>query len=173
MKKAFFIFFLYFSVQSYSQNYPPAKLDSITTIYKNRGEYEKVFQYNIEALRYYKENDNSEGEALANINIANALSTFDEHQKSLHYLDEAGKQLKLINNNGLNARLCNEIARNYAFLGLYNQANIQLNKSIEYLKHAPDTKENRNALFFVYIWKWSNFEDLKQPDSINMMRKKG
>lgn len=173
MKKAFFIFFLYFSVQSYSQNYPPAKLDSITTIYKNRGEYEKVFQYNIEALRHYQENNNSEGESLANINIANALSTFDEHQKSLHYLDEAGKQLKLINNNGLNARLCNEIARNYAFLGLYNQANIQLNKSIEYLKHAPDTQENRNALFFVYIWKWSNFEDLKQLDSINMMREKG
>ncbi|NIF04931.1 hypothetical protein F3J23_05705 [Chryseobacterium sp. Tr-659] len=173
MKKAFFIFFLYFSVQSYSQNYTPAKLDSITTIYKNKGEYEKVFQYNIEALRYYKEHDNPEGEALANINIANALSTFDEHQKSLHYLDEAKKKLNIINNNGLNARLCNEIARNYAFLGLYNQANIQLNKSIEYLKHAPDTKENRNALFFVYIWKWSNFEDLKQPDSVIMMRKKG
>ena len=173
MKKALFIFFLYFSVQSYSQNYIPEKLDSITSIYKNKGEYEKVFQYNIAALQYYKEHDNPEGEALANINIANALSTFDEHQKSLHYLDEAKKQLKLINNNGLNARLCNEIARNYAFLGLYNQANIQLNESIEYLKHAPDTKENRNSLFFVYIWKWSNFEDLKLPDSINAMRKKG
>ncbi|SDI89118.1 tetratricopeptide repeat protein [Chryseobacterium jejuense] len=173
MKKVLFIFFLYASVQSYSQNYTPAKLDSITSIYKNKGEYEKVFQYNIAALRYYKEQDNPEGEALANINIANALSTFDEHQKSLHYLDEAGKKLKLVNNNGLNARLCNEIARNYAFLGLYSQANIQLNKSIEYLKHSPNTEENRNSLFFVYIWKWSNFEDLKLPDSINAMRKKG
>jgi tetratricopeptide (TPR) repeat protein len=173
MKKALFIFFLYVSIQSYSQNYTPAKLDSITSIYKNRGEYEKVFQYNIASLQYYKEDNNHEGEALANINIANALSTFDEHQKSLYYLDEAKKQLKIINNNGLNARLCNEIARNYAFLGLYSQANIQLNKSIEYLKHAPDTKENRNSLFFVYIWKWSNFEDLKLPDSINAMRKKG
>lgn len=160
MKKALFIFFLYVSIQSYSQNYTPAKLDSITSIYKNKGEYEKVFRYNIAALQYYKEHDNPEGEALANINIANALSTFDEHQKSLHYLDEAKKQLKLVNDNGLNARLCNEIARNYSFLGLYNQANIQLNKSIEYLKHAPDTKENRKSLFFVYIWKWSNFEDL-------------
>lgn len=173
MKKALFIFFLCFCVQSYSQNYTPAELDNITNVYKNKGEYEKVFQYNIAALRYYKEQDNPEGEALANINIANALSTFDEHQKSLHYLDEAEKKLKLVNNNGLNARLCNEIARNYAFLGLYNQANIQLNKSIEYLAHAPDTKENRNSLFFVYIWKWSNFEDLKLPDSINIMRKKG
>ncbi|SEH33339.1 tetratricopeptide repeat protein [Chryseobacterium culicis] len=173
MKKILSIFFLYFYVQFYSQNYTPAKLDSITTICKNKGEYDKVFQYNIAALQYYKEHDNPEGEALANINIANALSTFDEHQKSLRYLDEAAKQLKLINNNGLNARLCNEIARNYAFLGLYNQANIQLNKSIDYLKHAPDTKENRNSLFFVYIWKWSNFEDLKLPDSINAMRKKG
>lgn len=173
MKKALFIFFLYVFIQSYSQNYTLGKLDSITSIYKNRGEYEKVFQYNIAALRYYNEHDNPEGEALANINIANALSTFDEHQKSLCYLDEAKKHLKIINNNGLNARLCNEIARNYAFLGLYSQANIQLNKSIEYLKHAPDTKENRNSLFFVYIWKWSNFEDLKLPDSINAMRKKG
>ncbi|WP_288437946.1 hypothetical protein [uncultured Chryseobacterium sp.] len=173
MKKILSIFFLYFYVQFYSQNYTPAKLDSITTICKNKGEYDKVFQYNIAALQYYKEHDNPEGEALANINIANALSTFDEHQKSLRYLDEAAKQLKLINNNGLNARLCNEIARNYAFLGLYNQANIQLDKSIDYLKHAPDTKENRNSLFFVYIWKWSNFEDLKLPDSINAMRKKG
>ncbi|WP_288445737.1 hypothetical protein [uncultured Chryseobacterium sp.] len=173
MKKIFSIFFLYFYVQSYSQNYTPAKLDSITAICKNKGEYDKVFQYNIAALQYYKEHDNPEGEALANINIANALSTFDEHQKSLRYLDEAAKQLKLINNNGLNARLCNEIARNYAFLGLYNQANIQLDKSIDYLKNAPDTKENRNSLFFVYIWKWSNFEDLKLPDSINAMRKKG
>ncbi|KAB1232767.1 tetratricopeptide repeat protein [Chryseobacterium viscerum] len=173
MKKALFIFFLYISIQSYSQNYTPEKLDSITSIYKNKGEYKKVFQYNIAALQYYKKHDNPEGEALANINIANALSTFDEHQKSLHYLEEAKEQLKLVNNNGLNARLCNEIARNYAFLGLYNQANIQLNKSIEYLKHAPDTKENRNSLFFVYIWKWSNFEDLKLPDSINAMREKG
>lgn len=173
MKKELFIFFLYVSIHSYSQNYTPEKLDSITSIYKNRGEYEKVFQSNIAALRYYKKNDNPEGEALANINIANAFSTFDEHQKSLYYLDEAKKQLKIVNNNGLNARLCNEIARNYAFLGLYSQANIQLNKSIEYLKHAPDTKENRNSLFFVYIWKWSNFEDLKLPDSINAMRKKG
>ncbi len=173
MKKILSIFFLYFYVQSYSQNYTPAKLDSITAICKNKGEYDKVFQYNIAALQYYKEHDNPEGEALANINIANALSTFDEHQKSLRYLDEAAKQLKLINNNGLNARLYNEIARNYAFLGLYNQANIQLDKSIDYLKHAPDTKENRNSLFFVYIWKWSNFEDLKLPDSINAMRKKG
>ncbi|WP_126651036.1 tetratricopeptide repeat protein [Chryseobacterium aureum] len=173
MKKALLIFFLYFSVQSYSQNNTPAKLDSITTVCKNRGEYEKVFQYNIAALQYYRKHNNPEGEALANINIANALSTFDEHQKSLHYLDEAGKKLQRIHNNGLNARLCNEIARNYAFLGLYNQANIQLNKSIEYLKHAPDTKENRSSLFFVYIWKWSNFEDLKLPDSIIAMRKKG
>lgn len=173
MKKALFIFFLYVFIQSYSQNYTLGKLDSTTNIYKNRGEYEKVFQYNIAALRYYNEHDNPEGEALANINIANALSTFDEHQKSLYYLDKAKKHLKIINNNGLNARLCNEIARNYAFLGLYSQANIQLNKSVEYLKHAPDTKENRNSLFFVYIWKWSNFEDLKLPDSINAMRKKG
>ncbi|MCS4304714.1 tetratricopeptide repeat protein [Chryseobacterium sp. BIGb0232] len=173
MKKVFFIFFLYFSIQSYSQNYTPAKLDSITSIYKNKGEYEKVFQYNIAALRYYKEHDNPEGSALANINIANAFSTFDEHQKSLHYLDEARKQLKHISNNGLNARLCNEIARNYAFLGLYNQSNIQLNQSVKYLKRAPDTKENKNSLFFVYLWKWSNFEDLNLPDSINVMRKKG
>lgn len=160
------------SSQYYCQSHTVAELDTITRQYKNRGDLEGAMKFNIDALKKYEDADNNEGTVRANINIANLLCTLNRHKESLEYLNKAEKQITGTKDPIVKSRLYSEYGRNYALLKLQKQSNKIFDKAISYAWKIKDKKQRDYYLYYNYAWKWDNFDNLNELDSMHMMQRK-
>ncbi|WP_179473319.1 tetratricopeptide repeat protein [Chryseobacterium sp. H1D6B] len=155
-----------------SQTYSLPEIDSLTTRYKNEGDTEDAVKLNVEALKHFKNKDNTEGTVTAYINIANLLCTLSRYKESIDYLDKAKNEINTVKNPALYSRLYNEYGRNYASLGLYDQSNKSFNQAVQYARKISDLKQKNYQMYFSYAWKWYNFDKLNKIDSTYSMQRK-
>lgn len=170
--KAFYLFTILLATQYMSQSHTLAELDTITRKYKNKGDLEGAMKFNVEALKHYENDKNTEGKASTYINIGNLLCTLNRHKESLEYLDKAEKEIKNTRNPIIKSKLYSEYGRNYALLKLLKQSNLIFDKAINYAWKIPSQKQRNYYLYYNYAWKWDNFDNLNELDSMHMMQKK-
>lgn len=170
--KALYLFTILLATQYMSQNHTLAELDTITRQYKNKGDLEGAMKFNVEALKHYENDKNSEGIANTYINIGNLLCTLNRHKESLEYLDKAEKEIKKTKDPIIKSRLYSEYGRNYALLKLLKQSNLIFDKAINYAWKIPSKKQRNYYLYYNYAWKWDNFDNLNELDSMHMMQRK-
>lgn len=161
-----------FMVPYQAQMYSIFELDSITEMYKTKGDIEKAVDFNQNALKQYRKNDNQEGIIAVNINLGNLLCTLNQYKESISYLEEAKSEISKTKNPYLYARLYNEFGRDYSLLGLFGKGNENLDKAIGYALKVSNQKKKKHQLYFSYTWKWYNFEYMKKMDSVYSMQKK-
>lgn len=172
-QKILIILLLFFCKVCFAQNYIiPHALDSITEIYRIKGDIKGIIKLNKEALVQYKKVMNKRGVVVAYINIANYLSVLDNYKGSLDYLEKAEKELGHDNDPELRSRLCSGYGRNYASLNLYNDSNLELDKAITLAKKIIDKKIRDRRLYLGYSWKLYNFQQMEISDSIKFYEKK-
>ena len=172
-KKNLCILLLLLAVYYHSQVYKFDDLERITKEYKNKGDAEGALKFNLTALDAFKKENNAEGAAASKINIGNLLSTLNRHKESIEYLNRAKARMKEIKNPLLNARLYNEYGRNYALLGLYEQSNMNLNKSLQFSKDIQKEQDRIDCQVYSYSWKSYNFDHLDEKDSLYHTQYKG
>lgn len=160
------LFSVIFALHYKSQSYTVFELDSITKNYKYNGQYEDAIDFNMDVLKRYKKNKDYKGIAAANINIGNLLASINEYSRSLDHLNIAKNELTKINDPILYSKLYNEYGRDYFLLRLFKQSNEKLNESIKYSLNVTDRKMRMRLLYHNYLWKWSNFDELNEIDSL-------
>lgn len=173
MIKFFFLLFLLFTTQYHSQDFSflpePIKINAE---YQSRGDYHGALEFNLNALKSYEENNDSEGIATIYTNIGNTLFMFGKYKESLYYLDKAKDKIENNKNPLLNARLYNEYGKNYTKLGLLKQSNTAFDKAIQNIKKIANEKQKILYLGSSYSWKRINFLRLHQMDSLRNIEKK-
>ncbi|WP_415325595.1 tetratricopeptide repeat protein [Chryseobacterium sp. MMS23-Vi53] len=172
IKKTLLTTLLLLVVNYYSQTQKLSDLDRVTTDYRNKGDIEGVLKFNLKELDEYKKADNIEGIVSSKINIGNALCTLNKHKESIEYLDKAKARMSKIKDPVLFARLYNEYGRNYALLGLYDQSNVNFNKSLQYSAKITDPKKKEDAVIYANSWKTYNFDYLDEVDSLYAIKYK-
>lgn len=171
--KILLIIFTIISVQFQAQDYSflPEPI-RINIEYQNRGNYNAALEFNLKTLKYYKENNNTEGVATIYTNMANMLFIFSRYKESFHYLDKAKDELDRNRNPLLNGRLYIEYGKNYTSLGLYKQSNTTFNNALKYINRIHDKKQRSYYLNVNYTWKRNNFLQLRQMDSVRGIENK-
>lgn len=170
--KTFYLLSVVLFSQYHSQTHPLSELDTITRQYKNTGDLEGAMKFNVNALKKYEDEKNAEGTVRAHINIANLLCTLNRHKESLEYLDKAEKGIKKTKDPILRSRLYSEYGRNYALLKLLKQSNLIFDKAIGYAWKISNQKQRDYYLYYNYAWKWDNFDNMNELDSMHMMQRK-
>lgn len=171
--KALYLIFFFFSIFFYAQDYSFQPEPIKTTVkYQKNGDYEGALKFNINALKQYEENGNTQGIIMVYTNIGSILYNFSKYKESLEYLDKAKKELKHINEPFLKANLYNEYGRNYTRLGLYEQSNAAFNKAEYYIKKIQNPKQRKLSLTYNYSWKRINFIRVKNLDSLQSIDNK-
>lgn len=149
-KKAFYSLFLLFFIQNQAQNYSIKTLDSLTEKLRLQGNIQSSIQLNQDAIQLFEKKNNVNGLTAAYINMGGLLWSLHRYRESLEYLEKAEEKLRKIKNYILCAKMYGEYSRNYASLGLLQQANTSLDSSIYFLQNKLPTKSKENS-FCIFI----------------------
>ncbi|WP_415326409.1 tetratricopeptide repeat protein [Chryseobacterium sp. MMS23-Vi53] len=156
----------------YSQNKTVTELDSITKVYLKNGNFQKAFNFNLEALNTYKKAGNREGIAMASINLSELFYVFGQYKESMTYLDDIAGDVKFVNDPHVWSMFYARYAKIYAEFGLFEKSNRNFDKALDYLKKYSVIRSKKQIAFFIYTNKWSNFEEMGKIDSAYKMRMK-
>ncbi|WP_415327149.1 tetratricopeptide repeat protein [Chryseobacterium sp. MMS23-Vi53] len=164
------IIFILFPLLLFSQEH--TDVVNATSEYKKVGDMEGALDFNAQVLKKYLQENNILGITTTYINISGLFFSQNDFNESLIYLDKAKKRINEVNDPLVLAGYYLSYGANYSSLNLSQQSNINLNRSLYYSqKSTADSKYKRKLLFLATIWKWDNFERLKNLDSVNYIKK--
>lgn len=169
MRSILCIFVFIFSLLSgQEKSYP--KIDSALQFaiknFQRDGDSKKTIAINFELVKKSRQLNYTKGIGWGYLNIGNLLTTVNQYEESLKYLELAEKEINKTEDFPLKAKLYTDIGKVNHFLGLYEIALDYYNKAIKECEKITDLKKKRKILHYSYACKADNFEFLNQNDSM-------
>lgn len=169
MSRFSFIFLLFFFFSSgQEKSYP--KIDSALQFaiknFQRDGDAKKTLAINFELIEKSRKLNYTKGIGWGYRNIGNLLTTVNQYEESLKYLELAEKEINKLDDFALKAKLYTDLGKVNHFLGLYEIALDYYNKAIKAGEKIEDLKKKKSIIHYSYACKAHNFESLNQKDSL-------
>ncbi|WP_223609331.1 LuxR C-terminal-related transcriptional regulator [Chryseobacterium sp. OSA05B] len=137
-----------------------------------KGDYKGIILQEMKLVKRAKAIRYDRGEIKGYLNIAASLRIMNDNKNSFRFLEIADNKLKKFHDDELKSRLVFLYGTNYYSLGLHKEAIRSFDESFQISYHirAPEIKEK--AIYDIYDWKRSSFENLNIMDSVYFYERK-